>query len=118
MSRPRFLADHDLRNAIVRGVRRRVPEAQFLRVRDFGLEQASDDEVLAFASEHGYIVVSHDVNSMSAAAKRRNEAGQAMHGLFLSPQRIAIRPVIDSLTFIWRESEAEEWIGIMQFLPL
>ncbi len=37
MSRPRFLADHDLNEHIVTGVLRREPAAEFLCVREFGL---------------------------------------------------------------------------------
>jgi hypothetical protein len=34
MSRPRFLADNDLNDAIVVGVRRREPTVEFARLRD------------------------------------------------------------------------------------
>jgi hypothetical protein len=37
MSRPRFLADNDLNDAIVVGVRRREPTAEFARLRELGL---------------------------------------------------------------------------------
>lgn len=118
MSLPRFLADHDLKNAIVRGVRRLNVDAQFLRVRDFGLEEAADDEFLAFAGQQGLIVVSHDVPTMTAAAKRRIQSGEPMHGLLLVYQNDPIGPAIDSLIFVWAESEAEEWVDQIQYLPL
>jgi hypothetical protein len=47
MSRLRFLADHDLNEHIVTGVKRLNPRIEFIRVRDVGLEAASDHEVLA-----------------------------------------------------------------------
>ena len=65
---PRFLADHDLNEHIVAGVLRREPATDFSRVRDFGLSEAADNEVLGFAHQHGLLVVSHDVNTMTAAA--------------------------------------------------
>ena len=37
MSRPRFLADHDLNEHIVTGVLRQEPVMGFLRVRDLGM---------------------------------------------------------------------------------
>ncbi len=49
MSRPRFLADNDLNNAIVVGVRHREPATEFARLRDLGLASRSDPEVLDFA---------------------------------------------------------------------
>src|SRR5688572_5438472 len=68
MSRPRFLADNDLNDAIVRGVARREPAVEFTRLRELGLERRPDRDVLTFAAHERWIVVSHDVNSMIAAA--------------------------------------------------
>lgn len=42
MSRPRFLADNDLNDAIVRGTLRRKPAIEFARLREFGLERLPD----------------------------------------------------------------------------
>ena len=71
MSRPRFLADHDLNEHIVTGVLRREPAIEFSRVREFGLSGASDSAILEFAQRQGLLVVSHDVNTMTAAAYAR-----------------------------------------------
>ena len=43
MSRPRFLADHDLNEHIVSGVLRQEPLIDFLRVRDLGMTMLPDD---------------------------------------------------------------------------
>lgn len=56
MSRPRFLADNDLNEQIVRGVLRREAAIVFARIRDFGLGEAPDADVLAYAAERGYIL--------------------------------------------------------------
>jgi hypothetical protein len=50
MSRPRFLADNDLNDAIVVGVRRREPGMEFSRLRDLGLATRSHPEVQEFAA--------------------------------------------------------------------
>ena len=71
MSRPRLLSDHDLNEHIVTGVVRREPLLEWIRVRDVGLSERADAEVLAYYAEHGYIVVSHDVNTMPGAAHNR-----------------------------------------------
>jgi hypothetical protein len=68
MSRPKFLADHDLNEHIITGVIRRAPSAEFSRVCEIGVHDRSDAEVLEYAVAHGFIVVSHDVNTMPAAA--------------------------------------------------
>lgn len=118
MSRPRFLADHDLRERIVLAVRRREPAVEFVRARDLGLDRRPDPVVLAAAAAQGLLVVSHDVNTMTDHAYARLAAGEPMAGLFLVRQTAPLGPVVESLLLIWSASEAEEWDGRVEFLPL
>ncbi|MBI2803473.1 MAG: DUF5615 family PIN-like protein [Planctomycetes bacterium] len=118
MSRPRFLADHDLNEHIVDAVQRREPAIEFIRARDVGMGERSDDDVLAYAGQHGYIIVSHDVNTMTNAAYMMLDAGGTMNGLLMVQQTKPIGPVVDSLVLIWSASDAEEWVGQVRFLPL
>jgi hypothetical protein len=118
MSRPRFLADHDLNEHIVDGVLRREPALEFVRARDVGLSDRPDAEVLAYAAANGFLVVSHDVNTMPAEAYARVAAAQPMPGLLMVHQAQPIAPIIDTLVLIWSASEAEEWQDQVRFLPL
>jgi hypothetical protein len=118
VSRPRFLADHDLNEHIVAGVLRRAPPVEFIRTREVGLRDHPDPEVLEYAASHGLIVVSHDVNTMPAHAYERLAAGQSLAGLVMVPQSVPVGEVIDDLMLIWSSSEAEEWEGQVAFLPL
>jgi len=118
MSRPQFLADHDLHEHIVAGVVRRAPTLEWVRVRDIGMSERADAEVLAYAADHGFLVVSHDINTMPSAAYTRMSAGQKMSGLLMVKQSDPVGPVIASLVLIWSASEAEEWENAVCFLPL
>ena len=118
MSRPSFLADHDLNEPIVAGVLRREPTIEFRRARELGLGDRPDAEVLDFAAGRGLIVVSHDVNTMPAQAYVRLAAGAPLAGLLMVRQVQPGGPVIDSLVLIWSASEAEEWHDQIVFLPL
>jgi len=118
MSRPRFLADQDLNDAIVRGVLRLEPSIEFIRLRDIGLEQSPDEQVLRFAAREGWIAVSHDVSSMPAAASQLLAAGEAITGLLIAQQNDPTAPAIESLVLIWTASEAEEWSSLIEYLPL
>jgi hypothetical protein len=118
MSRPCYLADNDLNDAIVVGMRRREPAAVFARLRDLGLATWADPDVLDFAAAENWIVVSHDFNTMREAANTRLTAGLPMSGLLLASQRTAVASIIESLVLIWAASEAEEWAGQVGFLPL
>jgi predicted nuclease of predicted toxin-antitoxin system len=118
MSRVRFLADHDLNEHILNGVIRGEPMVECQRVRDAGLSKAEDDEILEYAARDGWVVVSHDVNTMPAAAYQRIERGQPMAGLLMVKQTAAIGSIIENLLLIWQVSELEEWKGQVVFLPI
>jgi hypothetical protein len=118
MTSPRFLINHDFNEHIVRGIERVEPTIQFLRAREAGLERSPDDEVLTFAARERWIVTSHDVNTMSAAAYQRLENGLPISGLFLIPQRAAVKEIIDEIILIWSASDANDWADRVTFLPL
>lgn len=117
MNRPRFLADNDLNESILVGVLRREPSIMFVRVRDVGLGGATDDDVLAYASQMSLCVVSHDVNTMPAAASTMTASGRSFPGLFVIRQSTPLRTAIDSLMLVWSVSGQEEWQDLVVFLP-
>src|SRR5829696_1488647 len=118
MSRLKFLADNDLNKQIVAGVLRHSSELEFRTVREFGFTRRNDAFLLEYAAERGYIIVSHDVNTMTAAAYKRLAEGKYLAGLFLVPQSFPIRPIINNLLLIWSASDAEDWASQVMFLPL
>jgi len=58
-------ADENFNNDIVRGLLRRRPDLNILRVQDAGLTGASDPEVLAWAAQEGRILLTHDVSTIT-----------------------------------------------------
>ena len=62
--------------------------------------------------------MSHDVNTMPAAAYARLSAGKSFPGLLMIQQALPIAPMIESLILIWSDSELEEWKDQVVFLPL
>lgn len=118
MSRPRLLADHDLNGRIIDGLLRREPAIELVRLRDVLPADTPDPDVLAYAARTGRVVVSHDINTMTAAARQRIAAGEATAGLVVARQSLPIGTVIDDLLIVWSASEAEEWTDRIVFLPL
>ena len=118
MSPPRFLADEDLRGSIVRAVRRLEPNVAITTIVEQGQSSISDEEVLAYAWENQWLLVSHDVTTMKAMAERRLATGDGLHGLFLASQSQSTRVVAESLVLIWSASEFEEWRDRIVYLPL
>lgn len=118
MSRPKFLADHDFNEHIVAGLLRREPAIDLIRCRDVGLAQQADARILEYAATVQRIVLSHDVNTMSAAAAQRIAAGLETYGLLLVPQACPVATIIEDLLLVWAASEADEWQEQVRFLPL
>jgi hypothetical protein len=58
MSRPRFLADEDLRFGIVRAVRRKAPGIEFTTIVEQGISSVDDDVVLEVAWQQRWLLVS------------------------------------------------------------
>lgn len=115
---PRFLADENTASALTAGLRRRVEDVDIVRVQDVGLRTADDPAILAWAAEHGRVLISHDVSTIRDFAGDRLRAGLHMAGVILLPSAMPIGEALDQLAVIAGASEAEEWINQIAYLPL
>jgi predicted nuclease of predicted toxin-antitoxin system len=114
----RFLADEDIKHQIYAGIRRRLPELDIVRVQDVGLRTFRDERVLEFAAQENRILLTHDVSTMRTHAIARLTAGKPMVGVFEIPQGMRIGRAVDEIVMIAECSRDDEWIGVIQFLPL
>lgn len=114
----RFLADENFNNEILRGLRRRVPDADLTRIQDTELAGKADTVILEWTAQHNYFVLSHDVNTMRGYFYARVNAGLAVPGLFLVHNTKPVGDVIDSLELIILASDEAEWVGELRYLPL
>lgn len=60
----KWLADENLRNAIVRGILRRAPGFDIVRAQDAQISGEDDAVVLDWATRHDRTVLTHDVSTM------------------------------------------------------
>jgi hypothetical protein len=113
----RFVADENFNNAITRGLLRRKPGLELIRVQDIGLRKIKDPELLDWAARNDRIVLSHDVTTLRAFAEVRVRNGFKMPGLFEASENLPVRLVIDDLLLVAECSSQEEWEGKIVFLP-
>lgn len=78
----------------------------------------SDPEILEWAAQHGYIVLSHDVNTMRGYFYDRVKAGLPVSGLLLVHASQSIGLIIGELELILLASDEAEWLGEIRYLPL
>lgn len=113
----KFLADENLRRAILLGVRRREPAANFVHAFEVGGAGKDDLTLLRLAADEGRILVSHDLRTLPPHF-RQFTARQTSPGVILIPQKLTPSAAIEELVTIWLASEAEEWVNQIRFLPL
>jgi hypothetical protein len=114
----RFAADENFNNDIVRGLLRRRPETDIVRIQDAGLSGAEDPTVLAWCADQGRVVLTHDVSTITHFAYERVQAGQRMPGVFEVSRDLPLGGVIDELLLLVECSLEGEWDGQVRYLPL
>ncbi len=114
----RFLSDEDFNRRIVRGLRRRLPTLDIVRVQDVGLITQPDAEILEWAANENRIVLTHDVTTMSKHAFDRVEQGLAMPGVIEVSQDVPIGEAIEDLILIAECSLENEWHNQVIYLPI
>ena len=113
----RFLADENFNNEILRGVRRRVPDADITRIQDTELAGEPDTRILEWAAQYGYIVLTHDISTMRGYFYERVNVDLPVPGLFLIHGTKPVGEVIDTLVLILLASDESEWAGEIRYLP-
>lgn len=71
----RLAADENFDNNIIRGLLRRKADLDIVRIQDAGLSGADDPAVLEWAAQHGRVLLTHDVNTITRHALERMETG-------------------------------------------
>lgn len=114
----RFLADEDIRRAIVSALRARIPALDIVRVHDVGLDGKPDPIILQWAATENRIVLTHDANTMTEAANQRLRVGLNVPGVVIIPQGMAVGQVIATLELAIVAGMPGDWDGQVRFLSL
>jgi hypothetical protein len=111
--------DADVHGDIIRGLRRRVPDLDLIRSLDHLAENASDNEILAWAASQGRILISNDRNTLISFAHARLARGEPMNGVIATTTRQSVGAAIDDILMIAQCLSAEEVRQqIVIYLPL
>ena len=93
----KLLSDENFAGDILRGLYRRRPGLDVVRVQDVGLGATSDPDILAWAAVEGRILLTHDRDTMPLFAYQRVGPAQAMPGVFLVSDQMPIGQAIDEI---------------------
>lgn len=114
----KFLADENFDNTIIRGLLRRQPNIDIVRVQDVGLSGKDDPTVLEWAAQEQRILLTHDVATITRYAYERLAASKPMPGVIEVISDAPIGIVIEDILLLLSCSYKGELDGQIQYLPL
>ncbi len=93
----KLVSDENFDGDILRGLLRRLPELDVVRVQDAGLAETPDPIILDWAASEQRILLTHDRESVPGFAYARVNAGEPMPGVFLVSDHMPKGQAIDQL---------------------
>ena len=114
----RLVTDENFKTEILRGLRRRLPDLDVVRVQDVGLSESSDPVILDWAAAENRIVLTHDRETMPNFAYDRLRDGEPMPGLFLVNDAMATGQAIDELALAIQCLAPDECRDLVTYFPL
>ena len=113
-----LVSDENFNNDILRGLLRRIPELDIVRVQDVGLRGADDPVILEWAANEDRVVLTHDAATMASFAYDRVREGLSMPGVIEVADDLPIGQVIEDVLLLAEYSDKQEWKGQVVYLPL
>jgi predicted nuclease of predicted toxin-antitoxin system len=114
----RLASDHNFYEPIISRLQKQLPDLDIVRIREVGLADRPDDEVLEWAASEGRIVLTHDLKTFPDFAYERIAKGQSMPGVFAIPDDAPHNKVFEDLLLILECSQNNDWENQILYLPL
>ena len=114
----RLLIDENFPHRILHGVKSRLPELDFVSVRQVGLGGSKDPILLRWAAQNDRTLLTRDFKTMPLFAAELMERGEVMAGVIVMPQKMTIRRAIEDLELVIACYSQEEFRDRIQRLPL
>jgi hypothetical protein len=113
-----LVADENFNNDILRGLSRRDPSLDIIRIQDVGLTHAPDPDVLEWAAQENRVLLTHDRNTITKFAYQRVMAGKSMPGVIEVDRAVPMKVAIEDILLLAVLSESGELEGQIIYLPL
>jgi hypothetical protein len=104
----RLAADADVHGVIIRGLRRRMPTIDLVRVQDALPEGSPDSDVLAWTTAENRVLITNDRNTMVGLAYEFVASGSPLPGLLVTTNEQSVGSSIDDLLLITEHMSADE----------
>jgi hypothetical protein len=114
----RLIADENVNQAIVDGLRQVIPVIDIVLAKEVGLLRTDDRLILEWAATNDRILVTHDVRTMPRYAYERVAAGLPLPGVIVLPSHLSVGRAVDGLVLLTTCSGHDELQDRVVFLPL
>jgi hypothetical protein len=114
----KLVSDENFDDDILRGLLRRLPELQVVRVNDVDLTATPDPIILAWAAGEGRVLLTHERDTLPNFAYDRVRAGEPMPGIFLVSDQMQKGPAIEELVLALQCLAPEDCKDQVHYFPL
>jgi predicted nuclease of predicted toxin-antitoxin system len=114
----RLLVDQNVNERILKGLVRREPAIDMLRVRAIGLSAADDPVILERAAWEDRVLLTHDRRTLPGFAYARVVAHQPIPGVVVVSKKLSIGQAIDELLLAVYCLSPDECKDAIRYFPL
>ena len=115
----KWLADENLRQAIIRGLWRQSPHFDVVRVQDIAeIRSGEDSSILAWASSQERVLLTHDLATIIPAMREQLGRNSFCAPVVLVPDSLPIGQAIEEIHLLDECSTEEDWVAGVLYLPL
>lgn len=114
----KLVSDENFHGDVLRGLLRRLPAVDLVRVQDIGLMGADDPTILQWAAEADRVLLTHDEDTMPGFAYARVRRGEPMPGVLLVTMAMSKREAIEQLLIAIQCLETSDCENLVHHLPL
>ncbi|MEM7391669.1 MAG: DUF5615 family PIN-like protein [Verrucomicrobiota bacterium] len=114
----RFPADENFNNNLLHATRQRNPEIEFTRIQDLGMVGVSDPDILQWAADHDYVLLTHDAKTIPMHFADRLDACGTTPGVIVVHQSAETSRVVSDLILLALCMKKDELEGRVEYLPL
>ncbi len=112
----RFLTDENFNGEVLDELLRLMPDLDVIRVQDTEIFQAEDSVVLAWAADHGRILLTHDIKTLVGDANARIAAGLTMPGILAIRSMTSVGKAVKELHTLIGSAEASDFENYVFFV--
>ncbi len=109
--------DQNFNHRILRGIRRRIPDLDFVTTQILNKEKEVDPKLLKIALKENRVIVTHDKKTFPKYAYAEVMKGESISGVLIVPKDLGIGTATDELVIIIICSEENEFENRVEYLP-